>query len=790
MLISRKLLNRYVDIKDIDTDTLTTALTDAGLEVEGVSHLAYGTDLVVGHVLECEKHPDSDNLSVCKVDIGKSVEQIVCGAANVAKDQKVVVAQLGSVLPDLTIKPTKIRGVESNGMICSLNELGVAEKYMSEEDKEGIVVLKQGNPGDDALSALGFDDEIIDVSQTPNRSDFLAMHAVAHEVSAIFERKLQIEDFEGASNVGSKTKLTVNSDTDKVKQFLGKVIGKVTIKESPQWIKEALIGSGINSINNVVDISNLVMLETGQPLHFYDIDFLEKQTLSVRDDLETTVVALDDKEYEIQKGDMLIMNEDLPVGIAGIMGLGNSMIHDETRGLIIEVASFDMVRVRKTASRLGLSTESSQRFSKPMDDLAPIKAMDRAVDLLVRYADAELIEETASYGEVSYTPVEVSIEFEKINAYLGTSLTLETVMDVFERLYFEPKLDGNMITCHIPSYRKDISIDVDLIEEVIRMVGYDILEDTLPKLDLTMGALDDRQKVIAQIEEIMLGFGAYQTLSYTLVSKAHTEGAEGLPNPIRLLSPMSDKREFLRTQLTPSLLEVASYNAARRVSNGLYFEISKIYTQDITTEKMIILGMGQHPKQNWLKESMDLDFYAVKGMFVRLMDALGFNERRIDFVADNFDKDAFHPYKTASITLDRKRIGVLGHIHPNVAKDYDLKDAVILEVDIMDILTKKKAAVKAETISPYPSVERDLSILVDKSVDAKTLMQTIEKAGSRLLKSQNVFDVFTSDKLESSKSIAIKLEFASDHTLKENEIQEVMEKITEALTQKHHATIR
>ena len=790
MLISRKLLNRYINIEDICTQDLADRLTDAGLEVEGIETLASGTNLILGHVNECEKHPDSDNLSVCKVDLGDRVEQIVCGASNVAKGQTVVVAQNGSILPGLEIKPTTIRGVESNGMICSLSELGVPEKYMSEEDKQGIVVLNAGNPGDDALSALGMDDEIIDVDLTPNRSDFLAMHSVAYEVSAIFERELNLPEFAGASNVGTKSNLKINSDTELCSHFAGKVINKVTIKESPKWIKEALMSSGINSINNVVDISNLVMLETGQPMHFYDIDFLATQSLNVRNDLELEVVALDEKTYKIDKGDMLIMNEDTPVGIAGVMGLGNSMIHDETRGLIIEIASFDMVSVRKTASKLGLSTESSQRFSKAMDPLAPQKAMDRAVQLLIEYADADLIEETVVYGSIEHEDTIVEIEFNKINDYLGTDLSLETVMNVFERLHFAPNLNDSVITCTIPSFRQDISIDVDLIEEVIRLVGYDILEETLPKLDLTMGALNPRQKVIDQMEKTLLGFGANQTLTYTLVSKDFNQGGESLENPIRLLSPMSDKREFLRTQLTPSLLEVAQYNRARQNENGLYFEISKVYTQDITSEKLIILGMGEQPISNWLKESIKLDFYAIKGIFMSLMSDLGFNERRIDFIADDFDKDTYHPYKTASITLDRKRIGVIGHIHPKLADKYDLKDASILEIDITDIITKKKANIKAETISPYPNVSRDLSILCDKDLSVKSLLQTIEKESSRLLISSNVFDVFTSKDLGDKKSIAIELTFGSDHTLKDKEILELMSKIEDALVKKHNVSIR
>lgn len=790
MLISRKLLNRYVDIEDISTEVLAEALTNAGLEVETVTPLIHGTNLVVGYVESCEAHPESDHLSVCRVDLGDKFEQIVCGAANIAQGQHVIVAQVGAVLPEITIKPTKIRGIESNGMICSLKELGVQEKFINDKDKEGIVVLKNGKAGDNPAVCLGMDDDVIDVSQTPNRSDFLAMHSVAYEVSAIFDRALKLPEFDGAALIGDATQLKINSDTEMCKLFYGKVINGITIKESPAWIKEALMASGIKSINNVVDISNLVMLETGQPLHFYDSEFLKVQDLSVRNDLEIKVTALDEKEYHIQNGDLVIMNDETPVGIAGIMGLGNSMIHDATTGLVIEVASFDMVSVRKTASRLGLSTESSQRFSKPMDPLAPVKAMDRAVALLLEYADATGIEETVSYGEAVYEPVSIQITTKKVNDYLGTTLTEETVFDVFKRLALEPTLDNGIITCTIPSFRNDLRIDVDLIEEVIRIVGYDILGETLPKLDLTMGALDPRQEFIQQIEKIMLGMGGYQTLSYTLVEKAHTENGEGLPNPIKLMSPMSDKRTYLRTQLTPSLIEVASYNNSRRNDNGLYFEISKIYTEDITVEKLIILGQGNLLKQNWNKENVNLDFFAVKGMFFELVDQLGLNQRRFNLLAEDFDKNMFHPYKTASITFDRKRIGVLGHLHPNVLKENDLKDTVILEITLDTLMDSKKTQIKYDTISPYPTVMRDLSILCDPSISAKDLMGTIEKSASRLLKDLNVFDVFQNEKLGDQKSIAIQLTFGADHTLTEDEIQTVMNTVTKSLIDKHNVVIR
>ena len=790
MLVSRKLLGRYVDIKGITTQEIADTLTNAGLEVEGVDSLLQGTKLVVGHVLECEPHPDSDHLNVTQVDLGTHVEQIVCGASNIAKGQYVVVATVGAELKDLTIKETKIRGVESKGMICSLTELGVAEKFLTDEQKEGIIVLPEAKPGSNPAEALGLDDEIMDVSQTPNRSDFLSMFAIAHEVSALFKRPLTLPTFENAASDGAPTNLKITSYTEKSPLFLGKVINSVTIGQSPDWIREALIGSGIKPINNVVDISNLVMLETGQPLHFYDIDFLANQDLSVRDDIEGSYEALDDKTYTLNKGDLVIMNGDTPVGIAGIMGLGNSMIQDNSRGIVIEAARFNHVSVRKTATRIGVNTDASARFTKAMDPLSAHQAMDRAVQLLIEYAGATEIEATVQYGSISYEPKQVSITVDRINAYLGTHLTEDVVMDVFERLYFAPTVTDGVITCTAPSFRNDIEIEVDLIEEVIRVVGYDVLEETLPLMDLTLGNLTPFQRNIRLIESVMLGFGAYQTNTYTLVEKAMTEGFESLGEPVGLMSPMSDKRAFLRTQLFPSMLEVVAYNNAHKVSDGLYFEHSAITAKDKTSYRLAIIGQGKVFSENWTKSSVDIDFFNVKGILMSLLDKLGFSEKRIGFNTDTVDTSVLHPYKSAEITLNRQHLGVIGQVHPTLAAEHDLKDVMYVEIDLDFLLNQKRGQIKAAPVAKYPIVTRDLAILCEKSVKVSDLSASIEKASRRYLVGLNVFDVFTSEKLGDKQSIAFKLSMGQNRTLSVEEVQEVMDAITQELVSKYNVEIR
>lgn len=789
MLVSRKLLGRYVDISGITTQEIADALTNAGVEVEGIDTLVKGTNLVVGHVLECVEHPDSDHLHVTKVDLGTHIEQIVCGASNIAAGQYVVVAKVGAVLPELTIKDTVIRGVESKGMICSLNELGIAEKYQTEDQKTGIVTLSAHEPGSDAAVALGLDDEILDVSQTPNRSDFLSMTSIAHEVSALFNRPLSIQNAND-SREGASTQLKITSLTEKSPYFAGKVINSVTIKPSSGWIREVLIASGIKPVNNVVDISNLVMLETGQPLHFYDKAVLSNLDLSVRDDIEGTFRALDDKEYKLQHGDLVIMNQETPVGIAGIMGLGNSMIQDDTKGIVIEVARFNNVSVRKTSMRLGIFSDASARFTKPMDPKSAQQAMDRAVELLIQEANAQDLEETVVYGDLPWVETPVSITLKRINDYLGTSFSHDEVVSVFERLYFNPKVEGEVITCTAPSFRRDIEIDVDLIEEVIRVLGYDALPSTLPNLDLTLGNLDQVQRSVRLIEDTLLGLGVDQVNTYTLVEEAFTKGMMALDNPIALMSPMSDKRAFLRTHLFPSMLETLSYNNSHKNHDVLIFEHSRIYSENKTTNRLAIIGQGYMTKQNWTKVSVPVDYYAVKSLVLTVLERLGIGAKRIAFVAEGFDTKALHPFKTATITLDRQVIGVIGHVHPTLASNQGLKDATYCEIDLDILLSKKAGAVKATPIAKYPEMKRDLSVLVHEGVSVQNIIQIIEKASKRYLVDLNVYDVFKSDKLGNSKSITFQLTFGQNRTLEVEEINGIMNDIIATLTKSLNVEVR
>lgn len=799
MRISRKWLSQYMDISDLSIQTLADKITLAGLEVEGIEYLSQGTNLVIGYVEECIDHPDSDHLHCTKVNVGDEVLDIVCGAPNVAVGQKVIVAKVGAKLPDGEIKAGSIRGQVSNGMICSLLELGVDAHLLSDEQKEGIEVLDADAPVGDTnpLGYLGLDDEILDIGLTPNRADCLAAFNMAKEAGAILQRDIDLPNFEDAANVGSATKLTVSSRTEKCPYFLGKVIGNVTIKPSPKWMQELLTASGMKSINNVVDISNLVMLETGQPMHFYDKESIVNQEITVADGFNEEYVALDGETYHLEEQDIVITNNGKPIGIAGIMGGDDSKIQDTTKGLIIECAQFDHVAIRNTARRLNLSTESSLRFQKGIEPLAAKKALDRAVQLLIEYADACEIEETATYGTTGYESRTLTCTLADINDRLGTSFTAEEVKNVFECLHFEPVYEKGSYTVSIPSYRTDVEGKADLSEEVIRLLGYDRLPSTLPYMPMTEGKLNEKQKLIRYTRNLFCELGLQDCLTYTLVSSQKKENAIlGVKDPIQLASPMSEERRWIRTSVLPSLLDVVAYNHARTMKDVSVFEISNVEGTEGTRMHLAIVLSGLLQQNRWLNYELPSDFYTLKGLVESLLDHIGINEQRVTFVENKEDVDHFHPYRSAAVYVDRKLLGILGQIHPKYAQATDCKDVVMAELDFDFLVEAKKAKIKFAPVSKYPSMQRDLAFVIERDMPVQNVVQVIQKQGrvnkEMVIRSVEVFDVYQGEHVGANeKSVALRVTFQSDtHTLKDEEINTVFENILHAIQKECNASLR
>lgn len=798
MKLSLNWLSDYIDLSDLSTDEIVNQMVKCGIEVESIEKLSDATGLIVGKVIECKDHPNSDHLHVTKTDIGSQVLDIVCGAPNCREGLKVIVALNGAKLPGGEIKKSVIRGVESNGMLCSLKELGIKEDLIPEDScsHSGIEELDDSfNIGDkDILKKLGYEDTILDVSIYANRPDCLAMHNMAYEMGAILNKKVNLPDYEGKSNIGSKSTFKVDSKSDNCPHFLAKVIGSVTIKESPDWLKNHLKSNGIKCINNLVDISNLVMLETGQPLHFYDLRSIPNKEITVKDDYEGKYTALDGIEYQIEKGDLMITSDNKPIGIAGIMGGDNTKILDDTSALVIESALFNHAQIRKTSNRLGLQTESAARFSKGLEPLSQIKAVDRAVDLLIELADAKDIEETVEYGNTSYKPYTITESLSHLNTLIGKEYTMKEATDVLDRLSFEYKVDKDDFIVTIPSHRSlDLKIKEDIDEEIIRLTDFDDLESSLPLLPQTIGKLSNIQRIRRTITDILSETGLYETINYTLVSQNHIDNSL-IPNgdPIKMMSPLSDERKYLRTSLMNSLLETLNYNLAHNNNNVNLFEISKVYNSNGEEERLGIILNGSLQEQKLKKIINKVDFYVLKGIILEVLSQLGFEMGRLSIEENNLNTTIFHPYQSALIKIENNLLGIFGKLHPNFLKTYKLDDVYYGELLLDELAKRKPNNIKAPILSKYPSVSRDISLLLKDDIKVKDLLQTIKKVGGSLVKNCDVFDVYQGEHIESGyKSISLNIVYeGKDKTLTSEDVSNVHDKIVDELIKKYNATQR
>lgn len=801
MKISRKWLDRYMDLGERTMDDVATAITNAGFEVEEILPLSQGTNLVIGEVLTCKDHPDSDHLHVTAVDTGDQVRPIVCGAPNVAAGQKVIVALPGAVLPGGTIKSGKIRGEVSDGMICSLAELGVDKHALSEAQLAGIEVLPEDAPvgNNDPLGYLGLDDTVLDVSLTPNRADCQAAWSMAAETAAILGLECKLPEVDGAADVAADvpTELKIVSETERCPHFYGKVVNNVTIKPSPKWMQELLRASGMHSINNVVDISNIVMLETGQPMHFYDKNALPHREITVKDDLDCDYTALDEVTYHLQPNDVVITSNGQPIGIGGVMGGNDSKIEDTTQGIIIECASFDHVSIRNTARRLNLNTESSIRYQKGIEPLAAKKAIDRAVDLLIQYADAKDFEQTVEFGSDNYQERTITCTLDDLNNRLGTDFSLDEIVDVFTRLQLSPVVEGETITVTVPSTRQDLEGMADLSEEVIRMIGYDRLPSTLPVMEMTEGKLNPQQRQRRFIQTVLCENGLQDAITYTLVSSAKKDNAIfSTGDSLELPTPLSEERRYLRTSILPSLLESAAYNHARGNKGVNMFEISELTSTKGVVEHLAIVLTGAMNENRWLKTFTPADFYTLKGLIEDILERSGIGENRLFFKPNKKDTKHFHPGRSAEVYIGKDLIGLMGEIHPLYGAEVGLKHAVMAELDLDKILKTKKSKIRFTPVSKYPAVYRDLAFVVAKDLPASKIVDVIKRSGKlgkeTIVKNVDVFDVYEGEHVgENEKSIALTMTFQSDQqTLDDEKITTVFNSIIDAIVSQCKATLR
>ena len=803
MKLSKNFVKDYIDI-DVDIKTLAEDMTKVGNEYDEAGKLINATKLVIGEVKECEMHPDSDHLHVCKVDIGTEVLDIVCGAPNVRKGLKVIVALVGAELPEITIKKGSIRGKESNGMLCSMLELGMEHKYVDEIDKTGIHELPEDAPvGEDPIKYMGLDDEVIDFDLTANRGDLLSILGMAYELGAIYDKKVKKIDLnhnENNENINDSFKVEVNTENCSI--FLAKKVKNIEIKESPAFIKNRLIASGIRPINNVVDISNYVMLETGQPLHFYDADTL-KGKLEVRMAAdEEKLTTLDKIERTLSKEDIVISDGEKAIGLAGVMGGLETEITDNTKNVIIESAIFDGVKVRKTSKEI-LRSEASSRFEKGLDPNRTYMAIERACKLLEEYASGEVVGGIAKYDNSDKENRNIEISFKKINDVLGMEISQKDVLDVFRRLDFDVIINGKEsdfseteqeienveeITISVPRRRGDISIKEDLIEEVGRIYGVDNIVGKLPQMPLKSGSYD---KVTRGIRNKMVDLGLNETLSYILVNdkeaKYFTKDDTEL---VSLLDPMSEDRNTLRHSILPSLLKIYEYNKARSNKDVSIFEIGKAFYKQAEEygehNKLAVLMTGDF--YLGVDNKKQVDFYIIKGIAEELLDYLGYAGRYSFVIKENQMPDEVHPGQSALISVNNDIVGLIGRVHPSLVKEA----VYVFEIDLDKLLDKKVGKMKYKEYSKFPSVKKDLAVVVDKEVTSAEIATLIKKAGGSTLSKIDVFDVYTGKGIEENKkSIAYSLTFEKmDRTLTDEEINESLNKIIDMLEKKLGAELR
>lgn len=794
MKLSTNFLKDYLDI-DINTKedihNLAENMTKVGNEYDSEGYLIDCTGLCIGKVLECEEHPDSDHLHVCKVDIGEKVLQIVCGAPNVRKGLKVIVALPKSLLPGGEIKKTVIRGVESNGMLCSIAELGLENKFLKDEDKSGIHELDENAPiGKDPIEYMKMNDGVIDFDLTANRGDLLSILGMAYEVGAIYNKKVKPIDLK--YNESGKLDFDIDVKTDNCTLLLVKKVENVNIKESTPEIKEKLIASGIRPINNVVDISNYVMLETGQPLHFYDADKL-KGMLEVRMAKEgEKLTTLDKKLRILSSDDIVISNGEEAIGLAGVMGGFDTEITENTKNIIIEAAIFNNVKIRRTSNKI-LRSEASNRFEKGLDPNRTYMAINRACNMLEKYADASVIAGMKIYDKTEKEDKKIDIEVKDINSLLGSNLEEKEIIDILERLGFKTNINKdknsheNTLTVLVPTRRLDISIKEDLIEEVGRIYGVDNIQGRLKSMPIKQGSFD---RTTREIRNKMINLGLNETLTYSLVSEKEGNMFTNKENEtIKILAPLTEDRNCLRQSIITSLYKTYEYNVARGNKDVCLFEIGKTFSKNkenyIEENKVAALMSGEY----YLGLSkMNVDFYVIKGICEELLDYLGYNGR-YSFIQDKkLLPEEMHPGKSAVISVNNDNVGIIGRITPEVSSD----EVYVMEINLSKLLTKKVGKMKYKEISKFPVVKKDLAILVDKEITSQELIKTIKNSGGKLLLDSKVFDVYEGKGIpENKKSIAFSITFGiQDRTLTDEEINALLEKIINNLENKHKAELR
>lgn len=799
MLISLNWLKQYVDLEGIDIKEMEEALTMIGQEVEKIE-IAGGNlnNVVIVKILEKEKHPNADTLSLCKVDNGKEILQIVCGATNHKAGNKAVLAQVGAQLsPDFTIKKGKIRGEESNGMLCSEAELGIGS------DADGIIILPEDAPvGTPLKEYMGLDDVVFELEITPNRPDCLSHIGIAREVAAYYNKKVKypstVIKTENSEKTADNIKISIE-DTDLSKRYAARILKGVTVKESPEWLRERVESVGIRSINNIVDVSNFILMEMNQPNHVFDLDKLEGGEIRVRNAVKGEVfITLDGQERKLTAEDIAIVDGKKTVALGGVMGGLNSEVDSETRNILLEVAHFNPQNIRKTSRRLGLSSDASYRFERGTDRENVINVINRLANLIQEVAGGEILE-----GAVDVFPetaeVKVSeLSFERLNRFIGKEIPREKVINILENLEIEVKDNGNTLTLTPPTYREDLEREQDYYEEIIRMYGFDNIENILPKVEINEKAIIDTTKFTDVVKLTASSAGALkEVINYSFIPKDGVDKIRFTRVPkerlIDVLKPITEDFVTLRPTLLYSLIKNAKDNMNRNISNIRFFEVSRTFEKEgeLAKEeiKLGIILASEKSKTVWNPKPEAYDFYDLKGVVEEIFSKLKFNNYQLK----RSEQTQFHPGRSADIFVGREYVGSFGEIHPDVLENFDFGKKSVLVAEINLDLIKKYIGKKIvyQGIVKYPSVPRDLALVVDEGILVGSILNTIGKIDKKVEKVE-LFDIYRgTGVLPGKKSVAVSIILRDkSKTLEEKEINDIIAKILEKVKKEYGAELR
>ncbi|HZK12229.1 MAG TPA: phenylalanine--tRNA ligase subunit beta [Atribacterota bacterium] len=808
MQVSYNLLKEYVDI-NLSAEELAQRLTINGIILERIENISTEVEkVVVGKIISMNQHPENKKLSVCQVDIKEEILQIICGAKNMKVSDKVAVALDGAKLPQIgIIKSKKLKNVLSSGMLCSASELGIEQGI-----SPGILILEEDAIlGEDIREIIKFNDTIFDFEIHSNRPDLMSIIGIAREIAVITNNKLKIPEIK----IKEKDKRIEEDVIVKIKagdlcpRYAGRVIKDIKIEESPLWLKWKLRLLGARPISNIVDITNFIMMETGQPLHAFDLDLIKDKTIIVRKSKPgETICTLDDVERQLPANTLVIADTERPIALAGIMGGKYSEIDQNTKNVFLESAYFDPINNRKSTMKFALRTEASNRFEKGIDKEVQIYALDRAADLINKIAMGKISSGKIDTNEKLHQPCKINLRIKRVNRILGQLLekdeseTKNKIINILNKLEFKVVEDkGEYIEVIPPSFRGDVEREIDIIEEIARIYGYDKIKPTLFSTTIAQEGKNFRFRVIDKAREILIGCGLNEVITYSFISPEIFDSIripEGhkLRNAVKIKNPMTRDHSLMRTSLISSLLEVIKWNTNRQAGIVKIFEVGKIYLpypdkpNSLPQEKLIIVGaINKTGRGDVWEKSLSLDVFDIKGILETMFQ--GLKVVNTEIVPGNHP--AFHPLRNGKIIIRGKEVGIFGEIHPEVINNYRIPGKVnLFEIDFENLLINVPSDIKYCILPKYPSVQRDLAMIVKEEMLSADIIQTIKSIDEKLIKKVILFDIFKGKQIgDGCKSLAYSMVFqARDRTLTDQEVEDIYKKIREKLMIKFNAKIR